>query len=152
MHPVSYHERKAAVIPDDLSGVTVLDVGAGEGYYSFLAEERGAEQVVAVSLNDRSEQFNLIKSARGSTAEYIVGDVFDLKFAEEFDLVICFGMLYHVPDPRTLLNCLRELAGESLCLSTIIMPSPLNRPFRYDAAAQRTRGGRYQRVWPRICD
>lgn len=86
------------------------------------------------------------------TAEYIVGDVFNLEFAQEFDLVICFGLLYHVSDPGALLDRLRELTSKSLCLSTIIMPSPLNHSFRYDSVEQRIRGGRYQRVWPQIYD
>ena len=32
----------------DLTGLTVLDVGANDGYFSFAAEERGARRVVAL--------------------------------------------------------------------------------------------------------
>jgi tRNA (mo5U34)-methyltransferase len=35
-------------LPDDLSGLTVLDVGAWDGYFSFEAERRGAKRVVAL--------------------------------------------------------------------------------------------------------
>ena len=34
-------------IPEDLSGKTVLDVGASDGFFSFEAERRGAERVLA---------------------------------------------------------------------------------------------------------
>ena len=34
-------------IPDDLTGRTVLDVGAYDGFYSFECERRGASRVVA---------------------------------------------------------------------------------------------------------
>jgi tRNA (mo5U34)-methyltransferase len=34
-------------IPQDLTGKTVLDIGAWDGYYSFAAEQRGAARVVA---------------------------------------------------------------------------------------------------------
>src|SRR5882757_8695768 len=35
-------------IPEDLTGKIVLDVGAWDGKYSFLAEQRGANSVVAL--------------------------------------------------------------------------------------------------------
>lgn len=34
-------------MPEDLSGMTVLDVGAWDGFYSFEAERRGARRVLA---------------------------------------------------------------------------------------------------------
>ena len=37
----------AALALPDLRGKTVLDIGAWDGYFSFLAEERGASRVVA---------------------------------------------------------------------------------------------------------
>jgi tRNA (mo5U34)-methyltransferase len=41
------HELRAFGIPD-LTGRTVLDVGAWDGYFSFAAESRGARRVVAL--------------------------------------------------------------------------------------------------------
>ncbi|MBT7362842.1 MAG: hypothetical protein HN813_12755, partial [Rhodospirillaceae bacterium] len=35
-------------IPDDLTGKRVLDIGAWDGYWSFEALKRGAEQVIAI--------------------------------------------------------------------------------------------------------
>jgi tRNA (mo5U34)-methyltransferase len=35
-------------LPEDLSGRTVLDIGAWDGYFSFEAERRGAKRVVAL--------------------------------------------------------------------------------------------------------
>lgn len=34
-------------IPQDLTGKTVLDIGAWDGFYSFSAEKRGAKRVLA---------------------------------------------------------------------------------------------------------
>ena len=34
-------------LPEDLSGKSVLDVGAWDGFFSFEAERRGAERVLA---------------------------------------------------------------------------------------------------------
>src|SRR5215210_1776907 len=35
-------------IPGDLSGKSVLDIGAWDGYFSFEFERRGAERVLAI--------------------------------------------------------------------------------------------------------
>jgi len=42
-------------IPEDLSGQTVLDVGASNGFFSFEMERRGADRVVAVDLPTLSD-------------------------------------------------------------------------------------------------
>jgi len=38
----------ARAMPADLTGKTVLDVGARDGYFSFEAERRGASRVLAI--------------------------------------------------------------------------------------------------------
>jgi len=44
----AHHARElAALALPDLHGKTVLDIGAWDGFYSFVAEERGAARVVA---------------------------------------------------------------------------------------------------------
>jgi tRNA (mo5U34)-methyltransferase len=41
-------ELDALNLPDDLTGLSVLDIGAWDGYFSFEAERRGAARVVAL--------------------------------------------------------------------------------------------------------
>ena len=45
--PEQLAAETAALALPDLRGKTVLDIGAWDGYFSFLAEERGASRVVA---------------------------------------------------------------------------------------------------------
>ena len=35
-------------MPEDLTGMRVLDIGARDGFYTFEAERRGAREVVAL--------------------------------------------------------------------------------------------------------
>jgi tRNA (mo5U34)-methyltransferase len=42
------HELGRIGLPDDLGGLTVLDIGAWDGFFSFEAERRGAKRVVAL--------------------------------------------------------------------------------------------------------
>src|SRR5947209_18146324 len=73
--PGGYDNReqlRRAAMPADLTGWSVLDVGAWDGYYSFEAERRGASRVMAldhVVWNDPAigrRGFELARRALGS--------------------------------------------------------------------------------------
>jgi len=116
------HRYRIPLLPTDLRGARVLDVGAFDGFYSFLAEHRGAARVVAVD-NEQyrlwvaarwnvdlagGEGFRSIREMLGSSVEYRRLDAFDLDtIGERFDLVFCFGLLHRVDDPIGLLRVLR---------------------------------------------
>jgi tRNA (mo5U34)-methyltransferase len=117
------HRYRAPVIPANLSGMSVLDVGAFDGFYAFLAERRGAARVVAVD-NEQyvdwvrarwgielsgGEGFQAIHRLLGSAVEYRKLDAFDLdRLDESFDFVLCWGILHRVEAPRRLLEVLRR--------------------------------------------
>jgi tRNA (mo5U34)-methyltransferase len=86
-------------IPCDLSGKRVLDVGCADGYYSFLAESRGAE-VVSIDVSP-SQGYFFAHEVLGSRAEFHHMSLYDVR-AETlgtFDVVFCFGVYYHLKHP-----------------------------------------------------
>ena len=85
--------------PADLRGKRVLDIGAWDGFYTFEMERRGAH-VVALDLF-RNEKFLLARDLVKSKAEYVVGDICRLSSKDlgRFDIVLFFGVLYHVKHP-----------------------------------------------------
>ena len=106
------HEAIAKHIPQDLTSMSVLDIGCADGYYSFLAERRGASRVLAIDpfpwqggktepFRDISPQGILIaKEILNSKIEYRRMGVYDLgRLAEAFDVVFFFGVYYHLKDP-----------------------------------------------------
>jgi tRNA (mo5U34)-methyltransferase len=108
---------------DRFAGRSVLDVGAFDGFYSFLAEVRGARRVVAVDNEQYVEWvrarfgvtlkggvgFRAIAGLVGSRVEYRRMDALDVHtLGERFDVALCFGILHRVTDPIALL---RALAG-----------------------------------------
>lgn len=104
-----WQQRISDAIPQDLTGKSVLDIGAWDGYYSFLAERRNAKHVLAIdslgfSKEPRYQQdhngFKLAKEALHSSVEYAVIPVEDIdRIVGDFDVVFFFGVYYHVSDP-----------------------------------------------------
>lgn len=93
-----------ARIPDDLTGKTVLDVGANDGWFSFECERRGGK-VTSIDMWDRKydgtraiENIQFCKKALGSKIKIIQTDLFDYDPLEGFDLVLFMGVLYHLQD------------------------------------------------------
>jgi tRNA (mo5U34)-methyltransferase len=117
------HRYRIPPFPDDLRGRKVLDIGAFDGFYAFLAEARGADRVVAID-NEQyvdwvrsrfgielgpAAGFNSIAELLGSDVEYITLDAYDLdSLEEEFDLILCFGTIHRVRDPLGLLDVMRR--------------------------------------------
>lgn len=102
----------------DLRGKTVLDVGCWDGLWAFEAERRGAARVVAVddtsqrSLKDEPT-FRLAYEALGSRVEYFpdvdVHQIAQRLAGDAFDVVLFFGVYYHLRHPLLALAQLRRL-------------------------------------------
>jgi tRNA (mo5U34)-methyltransferase len=113
----------------DLTGKTVLDVGAWDGFFSFEAERRGASRVVALdtfSWQARGEGtgkagFELARRALGSKVEDVEVEVMDISpetVGGSFDVVLFLGVLYHLRHPFLALEKLRSVTNELLILET----------------------------------
>jgi tRNA (mo5U34)-methyltransferase len=111
------HDSPAALrsmrLPERMDGMRVLDVGARDGFFSFLAEERGARvlAVDAVAL-DLLEGFLVASRLRGSSVEYRTMNVYNVSPAKvgTFDAIFLLGVLYHLRDPMLALDRLWEVA------------------------------------------
>jgi tRNA (mo5U34)-methyltransferase len=112
-----------AKFPSDLSGLSVLDVGTTNGGTAFEAERRGAGRVVAVDIYDE-DWFGVrpLTEFLGSRVEYVRASVYELpqRFEERFDVVIFWGVLYHLRHPLLALDCLRAITAGFVSLETAV--------------------------------
>jgi tRNA (mo5U34)-methyltransferase len=106
----------------DLTGKTVLDIGAWDGYFSLQFEKRGAKRVLAVDIWDEGalQAFLLVRDYFKSNVEYKRIDCHDLSPAEigTFDVVFCAGVLYHLRHPLKGLEAIRSVTAGQLILET----------------------------------
>lgn len=108
-------------LPERMDGLRVLDIGCAEGFFSFEAERRGAEEIVAIdSWPGSIRRFNICRAALNSRATAFLTNVYDLdpKRFGTFDLVMCFGVLYHVRHPLLALERIF-----SVCKGTLLLQS-----------------------------
>jgi tRNA (mo5U34)-methyltransferase len=124
-------------LPADLSGRTVLDVGAWDGFFSFEAERRGAARVLATDSYAWSgvdwgtkQGFELARTHLGSTVEDMHVDVFDLSPQDVgvFDVTLFLGVLYHLRHPMLALEKVAAVTGGLLILETAVDMVHVRRP------------------------
>src|ERR1700722_7963609 len=99
-------------LPADLTGKRVLDIGAWDGWFTFEMERRGASVLAGDSA--RQETFFEAKKLLNSKAEYLVEDHCYLIPQEVgyFDIVLFFGVLYHLKHPLLALERLCEVCTD----------------------------------------
>ena len=111
-------------IPADLRGKRVLDIGAWDGFYTFEMERRGAH-VVALDLF-RNDKFLLARDMQKSKAEYVVGDICRLSSKDlgRFDIVLFFGVLYHVKHPVMALENVCSMTLDTAYVESYVIDDP----------------------------
>lgn len=126
-------------MPLDLTGKTVLDSGAWDGFFSFEAERRGARFVVASDTSQSeggnwgaNKGFRFAHKMLNSKVEWQQMNIEDKRQVDalknatltpSFDLVMSFGVLYHLKSPLLGMENLMSLVkpnGGTLLIETAI--------------------------------
>lgn len=108
-----------------LAGLTVLDVGCNQGFWSIEAARAGALAVLGVE--GRPEHVATARFVADvlniANVDFETLNVFDPALAQRgpFDVVLCLGLLYHVDRPLELLERLRSLTRRWLVLDTSVV-------------------------------
>jgi len=119
----------AKAFTEPLTGKTVLDIGAWDGYFSFEAERRGAADVLATDHFSWSGRgwgtkagFDYAHRKFGSKVRSIDVDVFDLDPAVhgKFDVVLFFGVLYHLKNPLGGLEQMSKMTNDLAIVETVV--------------------------------
>ena len=112
------HQNRALI-----EGATVLDLASHDGRFSFAALQNGAARVVGIEFGA-----DLVNKSRANMEyynvppekyEFLTGDIYELiEQVEECDVVLCFGIFYHINSHLLLLTKIAELDPRSLIIDT----------------------------------
>jgi tRNA (mo5U34)-methyltransferase len=131
------NEIKLMGIPDDLTGKTVLDIGAWDGFYSFEAEKRGAKRVLATDSYvwggktwGSKKGFELVRKIKNSKVEDMNIDIMEISSDKigTFDLVLFLGVLYHMRHPLLALEKVSDVTKEMAIIETTTDLHEIKRP------------------------
>ncbi|MBL8672248.1 MAG: methyltransferase domain-containing protein [Alphaproteobacteria bacterium] len=144
----------------DLSGKRVLDLGAGIGDHAAFYIDRGC---TVVSVEPRQENIDmLVASYRSSgyrppialTAMRLAAEEIG-RVAGSFDIVHCYGLLYHLADPAPVMRAAAEKCTGLMLVETCVSAgageslNPVDEPAADATQAVGGRGCRPTRAWVR---
>ena len=109
-----------AQLKETLHLSTAIDVGCGLGYFSALLKSLGFE----VSAVDGRQQNVEEASRRNPGINFACCDAQSPEIVKKgkFDLVFCFGLLYHLENPFLAIRYLREMTKNLLLVEGVIYP------------------------------
>jgi SAM-dependent methyltransferase len=109
----------------DLRGKTLLDVGCGDGTYTFELAACGASDVLGIDAADVAVQRARAESQRRNDTgiEFRTLDIYDLiRLESTYDVAIVRGVLHHLCDPERAISELSKVAHEII----IVEPNGYN--------------------------
>jgi tRNA (mo5U34)-methyltransferase len=121
-YPASRWRVLDNVIPKDLKGKSVLDIGCNSGFFSLEMKKRGADRVVGVDIMPHllaqsrfnSHWFNL-------PVELYECGAYDLQVLDsKFDVVVFIGVLYHLKHPLYALELIASMCKETMYFQSVV--------------------------------
>jgi tRNA (mo5U34)-methyltransferase len=134
-YPRNKWERFAHVVPRDLRGLSVLDIGCNAGFYAIEMKRRGAERVLGIDTDESYlAQARFAAQVHGVDIELRTMSVYEIGLLrEKFDLVLFMGVIYHLRHPLLALDLLhRHVVGGTLLFQSMMRGSPNIEPLDRD--------------------
>jgi tRNA (mo5U34)-methyltransferase len=117
-----FFERLLELTGGSLSGRRVLDLGCNAGFWSLAAIESDADFVLGVDLKqeyiDQAELVFQAKKIEPARYRFERGNVFTHELGEEFDVVLCLGVMDHVNRPVELFELMLGAGAELIVIDT----------------------------------
>lgn len=111
---------------DIWQNITCLDLACHEGYFAHHLATRGCRQILGIDAREQNvRNANLIRQAYGHTnLQFRHLDLFKIRPGEleRFDVVLMFGLLYHLENPIGALRIARNLTKRVCLVETQIAP------------------------------
>jgi len=123
------------VLPADLTGFSVLDIGCNAGYYAQEMKRRNADRVVAIDSDPHYlRQAEFAAEQMGLQIEFRLMSVYQIaELRQKFDLVLFMGVLYHLRHPLLALDLVHQhVVGHQMVFQCMQRGSNLVTPIEAD--------------------
>lgn len=110
-------------LPDDMTSMRVLDVGARDGFFSFECERRGADVVAIDHCPAEKTGFPVACEILGSKVPFVECNIYDIANAGlgYFDVVLFLGIYYHLRHPLLALDAARSVCEGSIYIESLVL-------------------------------
>ncbi len=106
-----------------VAGKRVLDVGCGVGHHGAFYWERGCS---VLCVDAREENIQALRRRYPQLEAHVANaETDDLSGFGAFDIVHCYGLLYHLENPIAALRNIAAVCREILLLETIVCDHPM---------------------------
>lgn len=122
-HPLRRWRVYEDVLPADMTGMRVLDLGCADGFFAIEMARRGADVLAQDFWGAMIARLRFAAQACGVAGRVWtrVGDVTAIRPGERYDAILCLGLLYHLRHPFHDLEIIAR-ASDLLWLETTLHP------------------------------
>lgn len=131
------HLRRYETAASYVQGKRVLDIACGTGYGSQMLRLAGAIAVVGVDICPETIQYAR-NHYQENNVEFVCADALTFEWPQQFDVIVSFETIEHLPHPAKFLNRLRSLIipGGDLLLSAPLGETRHIDPYHLHAFSQ----------------
>ncbi len=117
-HHNQRRQEHLACLGLDIAQKTVMEVGAGIGDHTSFFVDRGCD---VVSTEAREENIKILRSRFPNLRTFVLDlDNPPSTFNETFDIVYCYGLLYHLKEPENAIKFMATCCKSMLLLETCV--------------------------------
>lgn len=100
-HPIRRWRVYEDVLPADMTGMRVLDLGCADGFFAIEMARRGAHVLAQDFWSAMVKRLHFAAQVTGVQDRIWtrVGDVTAIQPGERYDAILCLGLLYHLRHP-----------------------------------------------------
>jgi len=98
--------------------INIADIGCGSGYICNLFATRYTSKLYALDFSDAIDfAKNFADKHRIHNISFAKKDLFDIDQDTIYDVVICQGVLHHIPEYKKAVKIIKKITGKKLILS-----------------------------------
>lgn len=125
-----------------------IELFCADGYYAMLAKHLGATK--SAGLDDDSQGYfntakEICKRMNLTNVEFIKEDVNNIDKLQRFDIVANVGGLYHISNPKEIIEKSYQLAKKYLIVQTVVSMANSDEDYFESPAPEWTWGSRYNK-------